>query len=129
MVLPTDRRTTARGTRASPRRIDGSGRDDYELYEKDGEYVLSIELPGYDREEITVTWDEGRLGVVADHDADRENRRRSYRQTFRMPKAIDDEDVRARYQNGILDIYLPTSTQRSLSGKSIPVSGPEDAES
>ncbi|WP_336363861.1 Hsp20/alpha crystallin family protein [Halalkalicoccus salilacus] len=37
--------------------------DDVELDEEDEAVVLSIEMPGLDREEIDLTWDDGRPHV------------------------------------------------------------------
>ena len=38
-----------------PSRLFESGSNDYELYEEDGEFVLSVELPGFDPAEITAS--------------------------------------------------------------------------
>jgi len=37
---------------------------DYELYEEDGEFVLTIDMPGFEPEEIDVAWDDGLLNVA-----------------------------------------------------------------
>jgi HSP20 family molecular chaperone IbpA len=37
-----------------------------------------------------------------------------------MPKRIDDDDIRPRYRNGILDVYLPPFEDATTIGKSIP---------
>lgn len=108
MGLPTDPRSTWRSHTGTPSRVPGTDRNEYDLYEQDGEFVLSIELPGFERDDISVSWHQSRLTVAAEHDADRRERTRSYRRTFRLPKRIDDDHIRARYKNGILDVYLPT---------------------
>jgi HSP20 family molecular chaperone IbpA len=38
-----------------------------------------------------------------------------------MPKRIDDDDIRARYRNGILDVDLPAFEDATTKGKSIPI--------
>jgi HSP20 family protein len=38
-----------------------------------------------------------------------------------MPKEIDDDSIRARYQNGILDVYLPSIEDATTKGKTIPI--------
>jgi len=40
-----------------PSRVFGQSSDDYELYEENDEFVLSIELPGFEREDISLSWD------------------------------------------------------------------------
>jgi HSP20 family protein len=37
--------------------------DDYELYEKNGEFVLSVEMPGFDGEGIAAEYTNGILEV------------------------------------------------------------------
>jgi HSP20 family protein len=118
MRLPS--RQGSAGRRRTPADTGGTGTAEYDLYEREGEFVLSIELPGYDPDEIEVTWDEGRLAVVAET-TDRRDRQRRYRRTFRLPERIDDEGIRARYERGILDVYLPTAVGETVSGKSIPI--------
>lgn len=125
MVLPTDPASSWRSRTGTPSRVFGSrsGADEYELYEQDGEFVLSVELPGYDVEDIEVGWHDGRLTIAAEHDDDRRDRTRTYRRAFRMPKTIDDDNIRARYRNGILDVYLPTVSEATVKGKTIPIEG------
>jgi HSP20 family molecular chaperone IbpA len=71
--------------------------------EKCGEYVLSIDLPGFERDEIGATSDEGRLHVAADRTGDRERVARSYRRTFGMRQDLDADEIRAQYRRGVLD--------------------------
>ncbi len=90
-----------------PSRVFGRSSDDYELYEEDGEFVLSIELPGFERDEIAVTWDDGVLNVAAEHEEEARNERRTYHRRFRFPKEVIEEDIAASYQNGVLEVTLP----------------------
>lgn len=100
-----------------------TGSDEYELYEQDGEFVLSIEMPGFESDDIEVGWYEGRLTIAAERDDERRDQQRTYRRTFRMPKQIDDESIRARYENGILDVYLPSIEDATTKGETIPIEG------
>lgn len=120
MVLPRNRTGQWRSRSRAPTRVAGTGSDEYDLYEKDGEFVLSVEMPGFEREEIDAAWNDGRLTIAAKHDADRREKRRSFRRSFRLPKEIEPDEIRARYQNGVLDVYLPTD-QTTGDGKRIPV--------
>ena len=104
-----------------PSRLFETGSDDYELYEEDGEFVLSIEMPGFDPEEIEATWDDGVLNVAAEHEDDERGRRRTYHRRFRFPKTIDDDGITARYANGILEIRLPVETGAAATGEEIEI--------
>lgn len=109
----------SRGQR--PSRVYGTGADEYELFEQDGEFVLSVELPGFEVDDIEVGWHDGRLTVAAEREDEARDRTRSYRRTFRMPDRIDDDEIRARYKNGVLDVYLPTLDGATAKGESIPI--------
>ncbi|MFB6094840.1 MAG: Hsp20/alpha crystallin family protein [Halodesulfurarchaeum sp.] len=121
MALPTNPTNSWMQGLDFPSRLFETGRNDYELYEEDGEFVLSVELPGFDPEEITVSWDEGVLNIAAEHDDDERGRRKTYHRRFRFPKDVDDEDIGATYKNGILEVRLPVMTGATVQGKEIEI--------
>ena len=104
-----------------PSRLFERSSTDYELYEEDDEFVLSIELPGFDPEEITASWDSGILNVAAEHEDERRSERKTYHRRFRFPKDVDDEAITAEYNNGILEVRLPVETGAAVSGTEIEV--------
>lgn len=104
-----------------PSRLFETGSDDYELYEEEDEFVLSVEMPGFDPEEITVSWNEGILNIAAEHEDEHRNQKRTYHRRFRFPKDVDDESIAAEYNNGILEVRLPIMTGTTVSGKEIEV--------
>ena len=83
-----------------PSRLFETGSNDYELYEEDDEFVLSVEMPGFDPEEISVSWDSGVLNIAAEH---------------------EDDAITAEYTNGILEVRLPVLTGATVSGTEIEV--------
>jgi HSP20 family protein len=89
-----------------PSRLFGAD-GDYELYEEDGAFVLSVEMPGFDPEDIDVRWHEGRLRVSAETEDEDLDRRKTYHRTFRLPKAIYEDDIAAEYESGVLTVALP----------------------
>ena len=104
-----------------PSRLFERSGTDYELFEEDGEFVLSIELPGFDPEEISASWDSGVLNVAAEHEDEQRGQRRTYHRRFRFPKDVDDEAIAAEYNNGILEVRLPVETGAAVSGTEIEV--------
>jgi HSP20 family protein len=103
-----------------PSQLFETGSNDYELYEEDDEFVLSVEMPGFNPEEITVSWEEGVLNIAAEREDEQRNERRTYHRRFRFPKTIDDEGIAAEYTNGILEVRLPVE-ETTVSGKEIEV--------
>ena len=104
-----------------PSRLFETGGNDYELYEQDDEFVLSIELPGFEPREITVSWDRGVLNIAAEHEDDDRGTRRTYHRRFRFPKDVDEETITAEYENGILEVRLPVQAGATVSGTEIEV--------
>ena len=101
----------------------GFGSNDYELYEEEGEFVLTVEMPGFEREEIDVAWQDGVLNVAAEHTDEERGRKRTYHRRFRFPRVVDEEDIRATYRNGVLEVTLPAIEEGTTRGKHIPVEG------
>lgn len=108
MALPsTPASSWTRSFDLPSRLFSGVGSDDFELYEEDGEFVLTVEMPGFEPEEIDVNWYEGRLNVAAEHVDEEVGREKTYHRAFRMPKEIEHDEITARYRNGILEVRLP----------------------
>jgi len=103
-----------------PSQLFETGGNEYELYEEDDEFVLSVELPGYDPEEMTVSWDGGVLNIAAQHEDEDRNERRTFHQRFRFPKAVADEEIFAEYTNGVLEVRLPVEDV-GVSGEEIEI--------
>jgi HSP20 family protein len=103
-----------------PNRLFETGTDDYELYEADDEFVLSVEMPGFDADEISVAWDDGVLNVSAQHEDDQRGHRKTYHRRFRFPKQVLDDEITAEYANGVLEVRLPIEGT-TVSGREIEI--------
>jgi HSP20 family protein len=90
-----------------PSKLFETGGNEYELYEEDDEFVLDVELPGYDPEDITLSWNEGVLNVAAQSEDEQRGQRRTFHQRFRFPKTVVEEEIMAEYTNGMLEVRLP----------------------
>lgn len=123
MALPTNAPSSWLQGTDFPSRLFETGSDDYELYEEDGEFVLTVEMPGFDPEEITASWDDGMLNISAEHEDDDRGRRKTYHRRFRFPKTVQDEEIRASYNNGILEVRLPVETGATVQGREIEIEG------
>ena len=125
MALPITSPSSWRSGIDFPSRMFEFGADDYELYEQDDEFVLSVELPGFERDEISVAWDDKMLNIAAEHEdeQDERSRRRTYHRRFRFPKTVDDDAISARYTNGVLEVRLPVEVGATVRGREITVEG------
>ncbi|WP_113699249.1 Hsp20/alpha crystallin family protein [Nonomuraea lactucae] len=91
----------------------------FEDYIKDGRYVVRAELPGIDPEkdlEITV-----RNGVLTIHGERREELKEQHRTEFRygsfsrsitLPPGVDEQDIHAVYDKGILEISVKLAEEK-----------------
>ncbi|TKX81134.1 Hsp20/alpha crystallin family protein [Halorubrum sp. SD626R] len=104
-----------------PSRLFESGGNDYELYEEDDEFVLTVELPGFDPAEITASWDGGVLNIAAEHEDEERGTRRTYHRRFRFPRTVDEDGIEASYQNGILTVRLPAVVDAAVTGTEIEI--------
>ena len=95
-----------------------------DVYEKDGYYNLDIELPGYKKEDVQMDIVDGYLNIKATHNVSNEekdakgNLIRSERRfgtcsrSFYVGENIKAEDVKAKFENGMLNIVLPSKEQK-----------------
>ena len=102
-----------------------------DVYEKDGYYSLDIELPGYAKEDVQMELVDGYLNIKATHNVTNEekdakgNLIRSERRygtcsrSFYVGENIKAEDVKAKFDNGILSINLPSKEQKSIETKQV----------
>ncbi|ELY54862.1 Hsp20/alpha crystallin family protein [Natronolimnohabitans innermongolicus] len=81
------------------------------------EYLVTADLPGYETEDIELTLSEGTLRLeAAREDEDeyaegrylrRERTRTSVNRRIRLPDPVEEENVSAGYEDGVLTVRLP----------------------
>jgi len=57
----------------------------------------------------------------AEHEDEKRGQRKTYHRRFRFPKDVDDEEIAAEYNNGVLEVRLPVRTGATVRGKEIEV--------
>lgn len=87
------------------------------------EYLLETELPGYDKKNISATLDRGYLTISATredtkHDNDKKGkylRQERYlgscKRSFYVGDNLEEEDIKASFENGILKISFPKNKE------------------
>ena len=95
-----------------------------DIVEKDGNYVLSMEVPGYKKEDIQIELTEGYLKVTAtkhsNTDEKDDNGRIIHKErysgtqsrSFYVGDNYHQEDIKASFDNGELTITLPTEAKK-----------------
>ena len=80
-----------------------------DLAEREDAYVLTVDLPGFESEEIDLRYDDGMLHLSATHEVGDETQRRhrTVTERFAIPREIVAEEIAASYRNGVLEVHLP----------------------
>ena len=90
-----------------------------DVQEKANEYLVDIELPGYDKEDVKAELKDGYLTISANHEDKKEEkdekgkfiRKERYtgtcKRSFYVGEQIRQEDVKAAFKNGILRLSIP----------------------
>ena len=100
-----------------------------DLDEREKEYVLSAELPGLEKDDISISMKDNVLTIrgekkyETEDDGDnryyRERRFGKFQRMIRFDSDIDSENIEADYTNGVLTVHLPKT--KETMHKEIPV--------
>lgn len=103
-----------------------------DIKEFDSYYEVKADLPGINKEDIKVTYANDTLTIRAKHTANneekdddghylrRERTSSTYERSFVM-KDIDEENIKATFENGVLTLELPKKIVKEIHGKDIPI--------
>ena len=89
-----------------------------DIKEKTDKYLIGIELPGYQKENIKIDVEDGYLTVHAEINSDNEEKEEgkfvrkeryvgSCSRSFYVGNEVKSEDMKASFKNGILKIEVP----------------------
>ena len=104
-----------------------------DINEKDGNYELAVDLPGFKKDEINLDIKDGYLTITAQKGLDKDEedkkghviRRERYAGVCQRSFFVGDvkpENVKAKYESGVLTINVPKEEPKELaSGSSIAI--------
>lgn len=99
-----------------------------DLREKDGNYEIIMDLPGINKSDVQITLEDGYLTVSAsacsnceetDNEGSyiiRERYSGAYKRSFYVGEHISSEDIKAKFENGVLFITLPKKDPNEING-------------
>lgn len=100
-----------------------------EIEDKDGEILVTAELPGLKREHVEIELENNVLTLKGEKKEEREEKEKemylyersygAFQRSFTLPVAVKEDQVRAEFHDGVLRIHLPKSEQAR--GKKIPI--------
>jgi HSP20 family protein len=100
-----------------PRQQGEEYRPSVDLYEEDGKYFLTAELPGVQKDDINITVEGNVVSLSGKKSSKREKKEANYyfsesswgafSRSFRLPENVDENNVDARFKDGVLTLELP----------------------
>ncbi len=104
-----------------------------DITEKDGNYLLDMELPGCKKEDIRLELNNGYLNVSASRNTSKEEKddkgnlirqerySGSFSRSFYVGEGVREEDIKASYDNGELKISFPKEVNKLPEKKTIAI--------
>lgn len=106
-------------------------RPQLDIAERDDEYLISVEVPGVEEKDISLTLDEHRLvieGEKRQESASGDDRYQrveraygSFRRVLDLPADAQAEEIKASFTNGVLQVSVPRSAERKAARRQIPI--------
>jgi HSP20 family protein len=88
-----------------------------ELVEKDGEFVLTAEIPGMAKKDVDISIEDDVLTLKGEKKFERDEEKEhmhirereygSFTRAFTLPRNVDAAKISAEYHDGIVEIHMP----------------------
>ncbi|SKA10323.1 Hsp20/alpha crystallin family protein [Sediminibacterium ginsengisoli] len=101
------------------------------IHETTDGYHLELNVPGRNKEDFAVNVDKGLLTISYEKKEEAENKDyktvrkeftfRSFKRSFTIDDKINTEAIQAKYENGILKLYLPKKEEVKVAPKQISI--------
>ena len=88
-----------------------------DVYRTDDEYVVALDLPGYEEKELSIEISDHTLAVRGEREQVKEGKpkefalherlERHFERRFVLPAEVDTEHVKARFIKGVLEVHAP----------------------
>jgi len=92
-----------------------------DIAEDDKEYLIKVELPEVQRDDVKVTVESGTLTISGERKAEKEQKGRRFHRveryygrferSFSVPDDAEADDVKAEFKDGVLRVHLAKSEQ------------------
>ena len=104
-----------------------------DIHQKDGKYLIEVDLPGYSKDDIHLDLKNGYLTIAAHHDTNDQTKdekgnvirtERSFGSATRslyVGEDVKTTDVTAKFENGVLTLTLPDTSNQQIETKSDPI--------
>lgn len=93
-----------------------------DLIDKKDKLIARIELPGVEKENVKISLSENNLTVQGEIEKDKETKKEdyycceraygTYSRTISLPTEIDQDKIKAKFKDGILEITMPKKPEK-----------------
>lgn len=100
-----------------------------DIKDKGDNYIIDMDLPGYEKDNIEISMEEGYLTVSAkvseDNNEEEENYIRKERyfgecsRSFYVGEDVHEEDIKASFKNGKLTLTVPKEEKKKIESKKL----------
>ena len=102
-----------------------------DIKEKDNGYELDMEVPGFDKEDLKLNLEDGYLTISAEHKTSNDKKDEdghiirqeryygSTKRSFYVGDQITKEDIQAKYDKGILSIFVPKKEVKKIENSQV----------
>lgn len=101
-----------------------------DVRETDDAYEVDIDLPGFKKDEVTAELNDGYITISAAKGLDKDEKDKktgkyirkeryagSMSRSFYVGEGITQDEISAKYENGILQLKIPKKTDKAVAGK------------
>lgn len=97
-----------------------------DVHEHDDSYEVDIDLPGFKKEEIEISLENGYLSVSASKGLDKDEKNKkgklirqeryagSMQRSFYVGENVTQEDIKAKFEDGVLKLTVPKKEAKKL---------------
>jgi HSP20 family protein len=94
-----------------------------DVYEAAGEFVVELEVPGYDERELEISVSDHTLTVTGERKEEKESKNKAvllrerlesqFERHFTLPVEADATHVKADYAKGVLTVHVPKTAEKA----------------
>lgn len=95
-----------------------------DIKETDMHYEMEVEMPGFDKKDISVSFNDGYITVSANKEEKEENEKdgKKYLRRERSCSCtrsyyvgeVDEKEIKAKYENGVLTVNIPKEQPKQI---------------
>ncbi|NOG98952.1 MAG: Hsp20/alpha crystallin family protein [Ignavibacteriae bacterium] len=92
-----------------------------DIAENNDSYSLKLDLPGVDKKDVKISYSNGELQISGERKEEKEEKDSKYHRversfgkyfrSFRLPEKIKDDQIKAEFKNGSLNILIPKADE------------------